>query len=129
MFGKFPHHMNDIAITGTGVISPNGQNESSILESLLASRSRVRVIAPPELPRKISVGLVDAQFLQHFARIELPFLHPITQMALLAARQAKENAIIANFSTFSERSGGSSEHGVATSQRNGRQFGNTWKTP
>ena len=117
--------MNDIAITGIGGISPNRQNESSILENLLASRLRVRVIAPPDLPRKISVGLVDAQFLEHFARIELPLVDRITQMALLAARQAKENSKIANFSTFGERPVVFSELGVAPSPRNGRQFGNT----
>ena len=117
--------MNDIAITGIGGISPNRQNESSILENLLASRLRVRVIAPPDLPRKISVGLVDAQFLEHFARIELPLVDRITQMALLAARQATENAGIANFSTFGERSGvffGTGRGGVTTEWEAIRQY-------
>ncbi|MBW4048946.1 MAG: beta-ketoacyl-[acyl-carrier-protein] synthase family protein [Proteobacteria bacterium] len=117
--------MNDIAITGIGVISPIGLNESSVLESLLASRSGVRVIAPPELPRKFPVGLVDADFSEHFTRIELPLLDRITQMALLAARQATENAGIANFSTFGERSGvffGTGRGGVTTEWEAIRQY-------
>ena len=117
--------MIEVAITGIGVISPIGMSESAVLESILGSRSGVCAYESPNLARPFPVAPVNAQFSDAFTRVELPFLDRTTQMAILAARQATENAGIVNYSTFGERAGvfyGTVRGGGATEWEGLRQF-------
>ncbi|MDE1952241.1 MAG: beta-ketoacyl-[acyl-carrier-protein] synthase family protein [Betaproteobacteria bacterium] len=117
--------MAEVAITGIGIISPIGMSESVVLENLQASRSGIRTFESPNLARPFPVAAVQAQFNDSFTRIELPFLDRTTQMAILAAQQATENAGIVNYSTFGERAGvfyGTVRGGGATEWEGLRQF-------
>ncbi|SCC94259.1 3-oxoacyl-(acyl-carrier-protein) synthase 2 [Thiomonas sp. X19] len=117
--------MIDIAITGIGVISPIGMTETTVLESLLASRSGVRAFESQALSRPFPMAPVEAQFNDSFTRVELPFLDRTTQLAILAAQQATENAGIVNYSSFGERAGvffGTVRGGGATEWEWTRQF-------
>lgn len=117
--------MVEIAVTGIGVISPIGSSEASVSESLLASKSGIRAFESTELSRSFPIAAVDGLFTDFFTRVELPFIDRTTQMALLASRQAIENAGIANFSTFGERAGvfyGTVRGGGATEWEGIRQF-------
>lgn len=97
--------MNDIVITGVGVMSPIGNSPDEVRDSLLQSRSGVGLFESAELSRPFPVARVEGSFEQHFGRIELPFLDRTTQLALLAARQAAQTSGIVDFSSFEERAG------------------------
>ncbi|WP_031404234.1 beta-ketoacyl synthase [Thiomonas sp. FB-Cd] len=117
--------MLEIAITGIGVISPIGSSETEVLESLLGLKSGISAFDSPDMARPFPIGAVNAQFNEAFTRVELPFLDRTTQMAILASRQATENAGLANFSTFGDRAGvfyGTVRGGGATEWEGIRQF-------
>lgn len=117
--------MTDIAITGIGVISPIGCSEAAVLESLLTAKSGIRAFESQELSRPFPIAAIDSSFHETFTRVELPFLDRTTQMAVLASRQATENAGIVNFSTYGERAGvfyGTVRGGGATEWEGLRQF-------
>ena len=117
--------MNEIAITGIGVVSPIGSSASEVSQSLSNLRSGVRVFESQELSRPFPIAPVEAQFRDRFSRVELPFLDRTTQMALVAARQAAESAGIVDYSTLGERAGvfyGTVRGGGTTEWEGIRQF-------
>ncbi len=97
--------MNEVVITGVGVISPIGDSPDAVRDSLLESRSGIEAFESAEISRAFPVARVPGSFESSFTRLERPFLDRTTQMALLAARQAAESSGVVNFSSFGERAG------------------------
>ena len=108
-----------VAITGLGVISPIGLDVQSVAASLRDARSGIRTMQAPPLQRDVAAGAIDASFEDAFTRLELPFLDRCQQMAILAARQAVEDAGFDRFDGFGQRAGlyyGNVNGGVASAQ-------------
>lgn len=108
-----------VAITGLGVISPIGLDVQSVAASLRDARSGIRSVQAPPLQRDVAAGAIDASFEDAFTRLELPFLDRCQQMAILAARQAVEDAGFDRFDAFGQRAGlyyGNVNGGVASAQ-------------
>ena len=108
-----------VAITGLGVISPIGLDVQSVAASLRDARSGIRTMQVPPLQRDVAAGAIDASFEDAFTRLELPFLDRCQQMAILAARQAVEDAGFDRFDAFGQRAGlyyGNVNGGVASAQ-------------
>lgn len=110
---------HQVAITGLGVISPIGLDVASVAASLREGRSGIRSIRLPPIERELAAGAIERSFEDAFTRMELPFLDRCQQMAVLAARQAVEDAGLESFEGFGQRAGvyyGNVNGGVATSQ-------------
>lgn len=109
-----------VAITGMGVISPIGIGVPEVATALREARSGIRLHQAPPIERVFVAGVVDAGFDDAFTRLELPFLDRTQQMALLAARQAIDDAGLApSFAEFGQRGGvyyGNVNGGAATGQ-------------
>ena len=108
-----------VAITGLGVISPIGLDVQSVAASLRGARSGISTMQAPPLQRDVAAGAIDASFEDAFTRLELPFLDRCQQMAILAARQAVEDAGFDRFDAFGQRAGlyyGNVNGGVASAQ-------------
>ncbi|WP_374606598.1 beta-ketoacyl synthase [Thermomonas sp.] len=108
-----------VAITGLGVISPIGLDVQSVAASLRDARSGISTMQAPPLQRDVAAGAIDASFEDAFTRLELPFLDRCQQMAILAARQAVEDAGFDRFDGFGQRAGlyyGNVNGGVASAQ-------------
>jgi len=109
-----------VAITGMGVISPIGIGVTEVAASLADARSGIRLHKAPPIERDFVAGVVEASFEEHFTKLELPFLDRTQQMALVAARQAIDDAgLEPNFEAFGQRGGvyyGNVNGGAATGQ-------------
>ena len=108
-----------VAITGLGVISPIGLDVQSVAASLRDARSGISTMQAPPLQRDVAAGAIDASFEDAFTPLELPFLDRCQQMAILAARQAVEDAGFDRFDAFGQRAGlyyGNVNGGVASAQ-------------
>ena len=108
-----------VAITGLGVVSSIGLDVQSVAASLRDARSGIRTMQVPPLQRDVAAGAIDASFEDAFTRLELPFLDRCQQMAILAARQAVEDAGFDRFDGFGQRAGlyyGNVNGGVASAQ-------------
>ena len=117
--------MQEVAITGIGVISPLGMDPQAVADSLLRKRSGIGALDLPGLGRPFPVAAVPGDFEEPFTKMERPFLDRIARMSVLAARQASEQAGFANYSTFSERAGvffGTGRGGVMTEWEASRVF-------
>ncbi len=111
---------NQVAITGLGVLSPIGLDIASITDSLREGRSGIRLVHAPPIERGFPAGAIEASFEESFTKLERPFLDRCPQMAVLAARQAIEDAgLDASFAGFGQRAGvyyGNVNGGPATGQ-------------
>ena len=117
--------MRDVVITGIGVISPIGNTLVDVADSLLHLRSGIGLFESPMLDKRFAVGRVKEDFSERFTRIERPFLDRTTQLAIIAAADASNDAGIGNYSTFGERAGvfyGTVRGGGATEWEAARQF-------
>lgn len=111
--------MQQVAITGLGAISPIGLDLVSVAESLRIARSGIGILRVPPLEREFAAGAIGTSFEDAFTRLELPFLDRCQQMAILAARQATEDAGFDRFDAFGQRAGlyyGNVNGGVAAAQ-------------
>ncbi len=118
-------HSEDVLITGIGVISPIGSSVPALRESLLANRSGIRLWQSPSLSRQLPAGVVEEDFTPRFSKLELPYLDRCSQLAMLAAEQAIEDAGIGGFADYAHRAGlyyGSVAGGVKTEHDWVRQF-------
>ncbi len=97
---------SQVAITGLGVISPIGLDVSAVAASLQEGRSGIRLVHAPPIERGFPAGAIEATFEEPFTKLERPFLDRCQQMAVLAARQAVENAgLDPSFAAFGQRAG------------------------
>lgn len=86
--------MTDIVITGFGAISPLGNDAPSTWQALLAGRSGIRRIEADwaqDLPVQIA-GQIDTDLTPWISRVESRRLDRVSQLALVAAREAWADA-------------------------------------
>lgn len=108
-----------VAITGMGVISPIGLDVGSVTASVRGARSGIRKVRVAPLEREFAAGAIEQSFEEAFTRLEIPFLDRCQQMAVLAARQAAEDAGFESFEAFGARAAvyyGNVNGGVAAAQ-------------
>ena len=86
-----------VAITGMGVLSPLGLSVPELTAALRTGRSGIRLLDVPKLPGAYPAGVVDGTFSDRFTRLEQPFLDRCHEMAIVAARQAIEDAGLESF--------------------------------
>ncbi len=86
--------MRRVAITGLGVISTVGLQRNAFFESLLCARSGIRAIDVdfPTGPEPVLMGSIDFDPEEHFAKARLLTMDRISQLALVAAREAMAQA-------------------------------------
>lgn len=116
---------DDVLITGIGVISPIGLSVSALCDNLRASRSGIRLWHSPSMKKQLPAGVIEEDFSGRFSKLELPYLDRCSQLAMLAANQAIEDAGIEGFSSHAQRAGlyfGSVAGGVKTEHDWVRQF-------
>ena len=115
----------DVLITGMGVISPIGQSVQALRESLRRSQSGIGLWQAPSMSKSFPAGMIGQDFSDRFSKLELPYLDRCSQLAMLAAGQAMEDAAIDGFGSFERRAGlyyGSVAGGVKTEHDWVRQF-------
>jgi nodulation protein E len=81
-------------ITGLGAVSGLGLNASAFWTSLIAGRSAIRPLNPPIADTNITLGarVPDFDPADYFSPDELTLLDPFSQLAVIAAREAVEDA-------------------------------------
>ncbi len=87
-----------VVITGLGVVSPVGSNPGELFENLMAGRSGIRRLTAPfadKLSIRIAASVPDFDPAAHFTKMQLSGIERFSQMALVAARQAVEDAALA----------------------------------
>jgi len=98
-------HSRDVLITGLGVISPIGLTVAELLSSLMDARSGISLWDSPYLSKKFPAGIIKQDFSGEFTKLELPFLDRCSQLAILAARQAMQDAGLEQFAKYGQRAG------------------------
>lgn len=86
-----------VVITGLGVISPVGQNPGEFFGNLMAGRSGIRRLQADfaeKLACRIAAQVTGFDPQAHFAKTQLSGMERFSQMALVAARQAVEDAAL-----------------------------------
>lgn len=87
-----------VVITGLGVISPVGATPADFFENLMAGRSGIRRLETPfaqTLSSPIAGTVTDFAPAGHFTKMQLTGMERFSQMALVAARQAVQDAGLA----------------------------------
>lgn len=108
-----------VAITGIGVLSPIGMSALELKQSILTTRSGIRLVDALPLKKRFPAGVIEQSFAQSFTPLELPFLDRCQQMAILAADQAIASAGISDLRSANLRAGlhyGNVNGGVASAQ-------------
>ena len=120
----------EVVITGIGVLSPIGLDVTQLYAHLRENRSGIRLWEAPEYGMRLPAGLIDKDFSGEFTKLELPYLDRCSQLAVLAARQAAEDAGLSRFDAYAGRAGlyyGSVRGGVKTEHDWVLQFYNEHK--
>lgn len=94
-----------VAITGMGVLSPLGLSVPEVARALRAGSSGIELIDIPKLSKPHVAGTVKATFSELFTHLERPFLDRCHEMAIVAARQAIDDAGLDTFESFGSRAG------------------------
>lgn len=94
-----------VAITGLGVLSPLGLNVREVAGALRTGASGIDLIHVPKLSRPHPAGVVRGSFSDGFTPLERPFLDRTHEMAVVAARQAIEDAGLGPFDKYGARAG------------------------
>ena len=86
--------MRRVAITGLGVVSPVGFKKTVFFEALLQANSGLRSLEInfPTGPEQVLAGSIDFQPEAYFAKAKLLTMDRVSQFALVAAREAMEQA-------------------------------------
>lgn len=82
--------MRRVVITGMGALSALGATAQSCFNNLIAGRNGIRSHPTHALPT--SVGYVDFDAGAHFSKMQLLGLDRVSQLAILAAKQAMQQA-------------------------------------
>jgi 3-oxoacyl-(acyl-carrier-protein) synthase len=107
----------DVVITGIGVLSPIGSDVAGLFAHLRENRSGIRLWEAPEFGMRLPAGLIEHDFTGEFTKLELPYLDRCSQLAVIAARRAADDAGIEKFDHHGRRAGlyfGSVAGGVKT---------------
>ncbi len=86
-----------VVITGLGVVSPVGSNPGEFFTNLMAGRSGIRRLESSfadKLSIRVAGSVPDFDPAAHFTKMQLTGIERFSQMALVAARQAVEDAAL-----------------------------------
>lgn len=86
-----------VVITGLGIVSPVGQNPEDFFNALMAGRSGIRRMESSfadKLAVRIAATVADFDPSAHFTKMQLTGMDRFSQMALVAARQAMQDAML-----------------------------------
>ncbi len=111
------HRSSDVLITGIGILSPIGLSVAELEDSLLGNRSGIGLWQSDALSKPVPAGQIGIDFSGRFSKLELPYLDRCSQIAMLAADQAIEDAGFTGFAECGQRAGlfyGSVAGGVKT---------------
>ena len=88
--------MRRVAVTGLGIVAPGGNDPRTFFASLAAGKSAIRVLTDPWTERLATriAAPVDVDVSAHFPAPRLRMLDRVSQLALLAARQAVTDAAL-----------------------------------
>lgn len=88
------HTLRRVAITGVGVVSSVGTGTTAFFESLLSARSGIRLVEMPFLTgaENVLAGAIDFDPNPHFSRARLMSMDRVSQLALVAGREAMTQA-------------------------------------
>lgn len=83
-----------VAITGMGVVSPTGNTSDTFFEALLQAKSGIRAmdVAFPTGTESVLAGDIDFTPETHFSKAKLLTMDRVSQLALVAAREAMQQA-------------------------------------
>ncbi|MES2910548.1 MAG: beta-ketoacyl-[acyl-carrier-protein] synthase family protein [Pseudomonadota bacterium] len=83
-----------VAITGMGIVSPTGTTSDTFFEGLLHARSGIRAmdVAFPTGTESVLAGHIDFIPETHFPKAKLLTMDRVSQFALVAAREAMQQA-------------------------------------
>ena len=116
---------SDVLVTGIGVLSPIGLSIAELERSLLNNRSGIGLWQSEALSKPVPAGQIGTDFSDRFSKLELPYLDRCSQIAMLAADQAIDDAGLAGFAECGQRAGlfyGSVAGGVKTEHDWVKQF-------
>ncbi len=86
-----------VVITGLGIISSIGHTPGEFFQSLMAGRSGIRRLQTKfieKLSVRIAAPVVDFDPAAHFTKMQLTGMERFSQLAMVAARQAAEDAAL-----------------------------------
>jgi 3-oxoacyl-(acyl-carrier-protein) synthase len=86
--------MRRVAITGMGIVSPTGNNSGEFFDALLWGRSGIRAmdVPFPTGTESVLAGHIDFSPDAHFPKAKLLTMDRVSQFALVAAREAMQQA-------------------------------------
>ena len=86
-----------VVVTGLGIISSVGHNPAEFFSNLMAGRSGIRRLQVPFLDKlsvRIAAQVADFDPSKYFSKIQLTSMERFSQFAMVAARQAAEDAAL-----------------------------------
>ena len=83
--------MNQVAVTGLGVVSPHGDDAQAMFAALMRAESTVQLIFP-ELPKPAAAALAPFDELRWFTKLQLAGVDRVSQLAVAAAELAMRDA-------------------------------------
>ena len=83
--------MNDVAITGLGVVSPHGDDVRAMFAALMRGESAIRAVFP-ELARPAVAAVAPFDSSRWFTKLQLVGVDRVSQMAVAAADLAARDA-------------------------------------
>ena len=92
-----------VVVTGMGIQSPLGDNAETFFSRLCAGESGIR--AHPELAVTVQVGWVDFSPSDYFSKIQLRQLDRVSQLAIVAATTAAQDAGLNTTQALGETAG------------------------
>ncbi len=86
--------MRRVAITGMGIVSPTGNHQAAFFDALLNARSGIRAmnVTFPTGTESVLAGHIDFIPDTHFSKAKLLTMDRVSQFALVAAREAMQQA-------------------------------------
>jgi len=83
--------VNQVAVTGLGVVSPHGDDAQAMFAALMRAESTVQPIFP-ELPKPAAAALAPFDELRWFTKLQLAGVDRVSQLAVAAAELAMRDA-------------------------------------
>lgn len=84
--------MRQVVVTGLGVVTPIGCSVEEVRDSLLQSRSGIKLWSSEGFKKSFPAGIVDSRFEDGFDKKDMPYLDRLTRMSLVACDQAMADA-------------------------------------
>ncbi len=83
--------MNEIVVSGLGVVSPHGDDAQAMFDAVMRGESAVKAVFP-ELPRPAAAATVTFDEKRWFTKLQLPGVDRVSQLAVAAADLAVRDA-------------------------------------